>query len=252
MNSNMLPESTRKLWETITEDNKRNRDLNGFVLVGGTALTLRIGHRISEDLDFLWVCGDTLPRQRIEKFINRMYHENRLPVEPVRHIGAENDFLDAGLDMLDYQQDFLISGVRVTFFTPDPEHHVEKWMQAGDSDNLRVASVAEIFRLKSLVVLNRVSARDIFDLYTMVAVHSCSLQDAKEYISQSGIDNSYNWEVFSRRLIEMRVPEYAEEIRRLAGESYPPFEELQKFFLQKIAEINSYEKKPGRETPSLS
>jgi predicted nucleotidyltransferase component of viral defense system len=28
--------------------------MRGFVLVGGTALTMHLGHRVSEDLDFMW------------------------------------------------------------------------------------------------------------------------------------------------------------------------------------------------------
>jgi hypothetical protein len=43
---NILPASQRALWKELKATPKR------FVLYGGTALALRIGHRVSEDFDF--------------------------------------------------------------------------------------------------------------------------------------------------------------------------------------------------------
>jgi nucleotidyltransferase AbiEii toxin of type IV toxin-antitoxin system len=43
----MLPEETNKVWDFL----KFQRAMGGFVLVGGSALSLRIDHRFSEDLD---------------------------------------------------------------------------------------------------------------------------------------------------------------------------------------------------------
>ena len=43
---NILPESQRVLWKELKATPKH------FVLYGGTALALRLGHRVSEDFDF--------------------------------------------------------------------------------------------------------------------------------------------------------------------------------------------------------
>jgi hypothetical protein len=43
---NILPESQRALWKELKATPKH------FVLYGGTALALRLGHRVSEDFDF--------------------------------------------------------------------------------------------------------------------------------------------------------------------------------------------------------
>jgi hypothetical protein len=43
---NILPESQRALWKELKDTPKH------FVLYGGTALALRLGHRVSEDFDF--------------------------------------------------------------------------------------------------------------------------------------------------------------------------------------------------------
>src|SRR5258708_9403327 len=43
---NILPESQRALWKELKATPKH------FVLYGGTALAIRLGHRVSEDFDF--------------------------------------------------------------------------------------------------------------------------------------------------------------------------------------------------------
>jgi len=43
---NILPEPQRAIWTELSDTPKQ------FVLYGGTALSLRLGHRVSEDFDF--------------------------------------------------------------------------------------------------------------------------------------------------------------------------------------------------------
>jgi hypothetical protein len=45
-NLNILPEPQRRLWGELRDTPQ------AFVLYGGTALALRLGHRQSEDFDF--------------------------------------------------------------------------------------------------------------------------------------------------------------------------------------------------------
>ena len=57
----MLPPVTERVWIFLKEQPAQA----GFVLVGGSALALRIRHRVSEDLDL--ACLDPhLPRTRLE------------------------------------------------------------------------------------------------------------------------------------------------------------------------------------------
>lgn len=46
---NILPEAQRQLWPALDET-----DSLGFVLYGGTAIALRVGHRPSVDFDFFY------------------------------------------------------------------------------------------------------------------------------------------------------------------------------------------------------
>ena len=57
----MLRPDTQALWDLLRQEPA----LGGFVLIGGTALSLHLGHRVSEDLDFAFD-GPKLPRLRIE------------------------------------------------------------------------------------------------------------------------------------------------------------------------------------------
>ena len=43
----MLPKETEEVWNFL----KEQKSLSGFVLIGGTALAIRIKHRTSKDLD---------------------------------------------------------------------------------------------------------------------------------------------------------------------------------------------------------
>ena len=57
----LMPEATQKNFARLKDDPR----LAGFTLVGGTALALQIGHRMSEDLDFN-IFGQPLPIQAID------------------------------------------------------------------------------------------------------------------------------------------------------------------------------------------
>ncbi|MCL4181609.1 MAG: nucleotidyl transferase AbiEii/AbiGii toxin family protein [Verrucomicrobia bacterium] len=111
----MLKPDTEAVWQFL----RRQPGLTGFVLMGGSALALRLGHRQSEDLDFVWP-GSKLPRDRLEA-LRRAAVAAGMAVVPHDDPTALREFADGGLDLLDFQQDCLMGqGVKVTFFSPEP------------------------------------------------------------------------------------------------------------------------------------
>nr|WP_302181251.1 nucleotidyl transferase AbiEii/AbiGii toxin family protein [Paraburkholderia sp. NMBU_R16] len=152
--------------------------MRGFVLIGGTALTLRIGHRVSEDLDLAYAAGGHLPRNKLD-VLARSMRDRGIKFALNQNPQAEEDFLDAGLELANYQQDFLANDtVKVSFIAPDPP---EQLVIAGDSARpLRVATPDEIFALKSLVCAERSKTRDWFDLYILMTQHGFSVVDFYE------------------------------------------------------------------------
>ena len=59
-----LPQNTQKLFHRLKDDSR----LGSFTLVGGSALAMHIGHRLSEDLDFNCF-GHDLPSFKLDALL---------------------------------------------------------------------------------------------------------------------------------------------------------------------------------------
>jgi hypothetical protein len=206
----LLPESTRKLWRTL-QNEQFSSLLSGFTLVGGTALTLRIGHRISHDLDFMWahpaengMGTKPLPSSKIAQFIHAI--SATYPCEKTVNIAAEQDFLNDGMDLDDFQQDFMIGGVNVTFFkASDAALRVinEHPPEMASESHFGIATTDAIFLLKCLVVLERQKSRDYFDLYTLANDFNYNPNQARPIMD--ACNGPYAWDAFSARLSSLLV-----------------------------------------------
>ncbi|MBV1692084.1 nucleotidyl transferase AbiEii/AbiGii toxin family protein [Novosphingobium sp. G106] len=156
---NSLPPDTRTLLRRLIQRD----DLEGFTLIGGTALALRHGHRISEDLDLAWTAGD-LPTDTIRRIIAELPQRGPAQnlIDPLDRELAEND----GLYLAGHQQDWEIDGVKVTFYAqPDRNSRILEEGQTELLGKLRVATDDTLFKLKSVVLLDRTASRDLFDLW---------------------------------------------------------------------------------------
>ena len=159
-----LRDDTGRVWDFLRE----HPALSGFILVGGTALALHIEHRTSEDLDFAFVAL-RLPRARIDA-LRRSASERQLPFSSDDPPEAIQDFEIAGMDLNDYQQNYLVDGtVKVTFFAPDDE--VRRHLGPSEERGPRLATLDEIFAMKCLVCADRSKTRDWFDLYVLMREH---------------------------------------------------------------------------------
>ena len=116
--------------------------LKHFLLVGGTALSIYLEHRLSEDLDFATV-NQTLPREEIADLLKRLETMGS-NIEDILPLAARHDAINEGYDIEDYQQDWLIDGVKLTFFTLQSENGHEKLASDPGTSwqkNLRLASL---------------------------------------------------------------------------------------------------------------
>lgn len=164
MDTSKLPAETRQLWSALMQEPL----LQGFVLIGGTALTLRIGHRLSEDLDFAYL-GFQLPKQRL-KLLSELLLKKGIRLEEMTDMIAQADFLDSGLELADYQQNYLAhlpqGSVKLSFVRMDS--HITTLLAGDALSPLRVASFDEIFKTKVLACATRSKTRDWFDLYVLM------------------------------------------------------------------------------------
>ena len=134
----ILPQGQRELWPALVEipDN--------FVLYGGTALALRLGHRSSVDFDFF--SSQTLDTEALSKipFIADAEVLQREPTALTLSVNPPDP-------------------VKVSFFGDIGFGRVSSPDQTADGV-LAVASLLDLFGTKLKVLLQRVAARDYLDL----------------------------------------------------------------------------------------
>ena len=114
--------------------------LNGWVLAGGTALAVQLGHRLSEDLDFMrW----------------QTYKNERMDVDwPVIRRQLETVGEIQSMDILDHNHvEFVVSGVKLSFYARESMNHIV------------LADMGSIAAMKMEVMLRRSKFRDYYDLY---------------------------------------------------------------------------------------
>lgn len=168
---NLLPEPTRNLWLKLSEEPL----LKGAILIGGTALTLRIGHRRSEDLDFAYL-SEQLPTTAITLLLRKFPDWTRND-----NLASYDEFLIAGQSLHDYQQDFISEqGVKVTFLAEERSAWPLFGIREEQNDFPRIATTKEVFALKCLVAARRSKSRDWFDLHTLFHDHGFEISDMVE------------------------------------------------------------------------
>lgn len=176
----MLPPATEKVWSYL----KEQPALAGFVLTGGSALALTIRHRLSEDLDFVFL-ETRLPRRRLDAFC-RQAREAGFDFQHNDDETAAQEFAQGGMELHNYQQDFLVNGaVKVSFFAPDENYR--KAFSGHNEPKARVASLTELFKTKCLVSAVRSKTRDWLDLYLLMRDHGFTIHDYQAAFREASI-----------------------------------------------------------------
>lgn len=148
-----LPPAARRLWPEL------GNTPEPFVLYGGTALALRLGHRRSEDFDFFSSSGFD-------------------PTSVLR----ETDYLEGAVVSEQAPKTLVCTvkrgePVQVSFFGGLTLHRVED-PDSIENPAIRVASLLDLAATKAQVVQARASARDYLDLDALVHQAGVSLDQA--------------------------------------------------------------------------
>jgi predicted nucleotidyltransferase component of viral defense system len=144
-----------------------------FRLVGGTALSYHINHRISEDLDFCLT--HELPLEAIQSFIefciDTFGMENIDYIEPSQAI--KEDFLLGGDNVEYYLQTWMVNGIKIQFFDGGSNTGTKEFL-AQDRyttiGNIKIATIDTIFKMKSLMFYKRTKSRDLYDMLCFYAL----------------------------------------------------------------------------------
>ena len=150
MKSPSLAPQTGRIIEAIS----RLECIKPFVLVGGTALSIQLKTRQSEDLDFMrWKEGkdDTLDIgwPKIQK-----------ELETVGNIDA--------IQVMGFDQVlFIVEGVKVSFYAA-PRKRIATMEEIPYMNNIRMADVESIGIMKMEAMMRRSKFRDYYDIYSIL------------------------------------------------------------------------------------
>lgn len=178
--------------------------LEKYVLVGGSALSMHLCHRKSEDLDF-FTYEDSFDKREIFEFIQTF----------------ENKEI---LNQTNEQIDVLLDGVKVTFFNA-------QWvfLKPIKVERFNLSTLEAIAAMKINVLFLRAKYRDYYDIYFLVK-KSMSLK--KIFECSLDILEGINFKLFSVALlytddIEDDNIEYLEPIEVLTKEKIRDFFQLE-------------------------
>lgn len=144
-----LAPNTTKIFEPLS----RLECIKPYVLVGGTALSLQIGTRLSEDLDFM-----SWKKSKNEK---REVDWPQIKTE-LCSIGTIEHF-----DILDIDHvEFIVDGVKISFYANPNYSPLKKEIKF--QWNLRLADLTSIGAMKMEVMLRRSKFRDYYDIYSLL------------------------------------------------------------------------------------
>ena len=146
-----LSKQTEEIFEQISKFNC----INNYTLIGGTALALQIGHRLSEDLDFCKWRKSKNDFVRVDEF--------KQISDELTTIGKiEKNILD------DNHIDFILNGVKITFYA-DNEYREPKELKSQQFlNNIKIADIKSIGIMKVALMLHRSSHRDYYDIYSIL------------------------------------------------------------------------------------
>lgn len=150
MNSLSLAPQTGRIIEAIS----RLECIKPFVLVGGTALSIQLKTRQSEDLDFM--------RWKESKDDTLEVGWPQLQKE-LATVGTVEDVQVAGFD----QVLFMVDGVKVSFYAA-PRKRIPSMQEIPYMNNIRLADVESIGVMKMEAMMRRSKFRDYYDIYSIL------------------------------------------------------------------------------------
>jgi hypothetical protein len=142
-----LPANTARVLLALARAGKQKQVLADFVLVGGTALAMHLGHRQSEDLDF-FCDGTRLEKTKLFSFLKNNNLDYTILAEPCTE-----------------QVDLRIGDVKVSFFASGFD--CLKRANNIHFHNIEIASLELITALKVYTLSLRSVLRDYYDLYVL-------------------------------------------------------------------------------------
>lgn len=136
----------------VLEKIKEYPELKGYYLVGGTALSIHLNHRLSEDLDLFYYGqfpGKKFSLPKIDLIINKLSKDFKYHT-----IQGDNQYVSMIIDDI----------VKLDFYADNNFHKAKECTEIG---NIRLPSPKDLIGMKLTSMVIRDAWRDIFDLYAL-------------------------------------------------------------------------------------
>lgn len=181
-----------------------------FYLVGGTALALQIGHRISVDFDLF--SKEDIPRTLLPK-VKRVFRDMEVKVI-INHL--EQLSVKTGETKIDFVK-----------------YNFPLILKLIEFKNVKILPVAEIAAMKAYTLNYRGSLKDYIDLYFVLKRKHTSLKEIKE-IGEAKYKNDFNFRLFLEQILYLEG--FKEEKIEFLKEKVTK-KEIQEFFEKEIGKF---------------
>lgn len=155
-----------------------------FYLVGGTALALQIGHRISIDFDLF--SKDDIPTVLLDK-VERIFKEFKVKIV-VNH--SEQLSVKVGRTKIDF----------VTY-------HFPLILKPTEFKNIKILPILEIAAMKAYALNHRGTLKDYVDLYFVLKDKYVGIKEIKN-IAEKKYRDEFNFRLFLEQLV------YLDDVKR--------------------------------------
>lgn len=164
----VIPEGLTPKTKEVFKDVSNLECIKGLVLCGGTAQSIQMNHRLSEDLDFELIgVRKERPQLDFKGIITEI--NKKFPGAQTELLGEEH--------FLMYIND---GSVKLSFFRP--ENPVKTFNEGYSMNNLKTPTLQELLGMKLYTLCVREKFRDYYDIYCLVNA-GYKLKDAVDYAS---------------------------------------------------------------------
>ena len=149
----MWPKNTEEILKILGKE----EEIEDFILVGGSALSYYLEHRLSEDID-LFTAQDVLDENRMYKLLKKLDDKKIKIIPRFSKFNIKNQLI---------QYDYVFDKTKVTFYAYGFDFISEKENSEILFDNLKIAKIKILMAMKTTVLNYRGKLRDYYDLYVL-------------------------------------------------------------------------------------
>jgi Domain of unknown function (DUF1814). len=140
--------------DAIIEKVAKLECIKPYILCGGTALAIQLGHRKSENLDFMMWRKSKNEKPEVDwPSIEKELKEKFGEIENFNMLGFE-------------QIEFVVKGVKLSFYVSD--NYCPVLVPVTYLENIRLADIHSILAMKIEVMFRRKKMRDYYDIYAIL------------------------------------------------------------------------------------